>query len=349
MNKTTLIRKVYMDCPICDKLHEVEERKRISTTVIKDVEVAYEEHYYFCANADEEECEFELGSMVNANLMSARNAYRIKMGLLTSNEIVKIRDNYGLSQVDLARLLGWGEATISRYESKAIQDASYDMMLRLVKDDPLITLELLKKNRDKFDAARLIDIRNRIMNNLESRGKEFLTRQTFKGDYAQFDEPSDSNGQKTLDIDKLEVVVSYLAESMEHFYKVKLMKSLWYADALSYKRTGKSMTGLVYRHEAMGALPVGHYNLMNLERINVKEEFNGHYEYASLHVYPNKDIDYSILSECEKSILDEVINKFKTFKANDIVEYMHNEIAYKKTKSGDIIPFDLAREIYDFV
>ena len=337
-----------MECPICDKFHEIEERKRITTTIIKDVEVDYEERYYFCSNADEDECEFELGSMVNSNLMNARNAYRIKMGLLTSNDIVKIRENYGMSQVDLARLLGWGEATISRYESKAIQDASYDMMLRLVKDDPLITLELLKKNRDKFDALRMIDIRNRIMNILESRGKEFLTRKAFKGEYVQFDEPSDSNGQKTLDIDKLEAIVSYMAESMDYFYKVKLMKSLWYADALSYKQTGKAMTGLVYRHEAMGALPIGHYNLMSLERINVKEEFINHYEYASLHIYPNKNIDYSVLSESEKNILDKVITKFRSLKANDIVEYMHEEKAYKMTKNGDIIPFSLSKEIRDF-
>lgn len=83
---------------------------------------------------------------MNKNLLNARNAYRKKKGLLTSDEIVAIRESYGLSQVDLAKLLGWGEATISRYESKAIQDEAYDMMLRLVKDDPLKAMELLKKN-----------------------------------------------------------------------------------------------------------------------------------------------------------------------------------------------------------
>ena len=41
--------------------------------------------------------------------------------------------------------------------------------------------------------------------------KEFLTRQTFKGEYANFDEPSDSNGYTLLDIEKLETIISYLA------------------------------------------------------------------------------------------------------------------------------------------
>ncbi|MEW4413738.1 type II TA system antitoxin MqsA family protein [Clostridium sp. AN503] len=133
MEASTLIRKIHMNCPLCDKIHEVEERKRDTTMTVKGEEVAYEEKFYFCANADEDEAEFESGSMTNKNLLNARNAYRVKKGLLSSDEIVSIRENYGLSQVDWAKLLGWGEATISRYESKAIQDEAYDTMFRLVK------------------------------------------------------------------------------------------------------------------------------------------------------------------------------------------------------------------------
>lgn len=348
MAETTLIRTIHMECPLCDKIHEIEERKRTTTTIIKGEEVTYEERFYFCANSDEEECEFETASMTNQNLLNARNAYRIKRGLLTSDEIVEIRENYGLSQVDLARLLGWGDATISRYESKAIQDDAYDAMLRLIKEDPLTALEFLKKNSDKFSFFKMFEIRGKIVQMLDSRGKEFLTRQTFKGNYVDFDEQSDSNGYKLLDIDKIEAVISYLAKSMSNFYKVKLMKSLWYTDALCYKRTGKAMTGLVYRHEAMGALPVGHYNLMNLENLNVIEEMSYNYDSVLLHVFPSENVDYSILNESEIVILDEVIKKFKNFKASEIVNYMHEEKAYKETVNGAIIPFSLAKEIRDF-
>ena len=107
------------------------------------------------------------------------------------------------------------------------------------------------------------------------------------------------------------------------------------------------MTGLVYRHEPMGALPVGHYRLMNLENINVQEEFGYHYN-SGQHVYPSKNADYSILSNKEKEILDTVIKKFKNFNANEIVDYMHDEDAYKKTLMGAIIPFSLAKEIRRF-
>lgn len=157
--------------------------------------------------------------MTNENLLNARNAYRVKMGLLTSDEIVAIRESYGLSQVDLAKLLGWGEATISRYESKGIQDEAYDTMLRLVKDNPLQALEFLKKNSEKFSVMKRLDIKVKIIEKLDSYGKEFLTRQTFEGEYANFEELSDSNGFAMLNIDKIEAMISYIAEKVDNLFK----------------------------------------------------------------------------------------------------------------------------------
>ena len=347
MEASTLIRKVQMDCPLCDKTHEVEERKRFTTTILKGEEVTYEERFYFCANADANENEFETGFMTNANLLNARNAYRVKHSLLTSDEIVAIRESYGLSQVDLAKLLGWGEATISRYESKAIQDEAYDTMLRFIKDNPLMALEFLKKNAAKFSDQKRLEIRIKIVEKLDSYGKGYLTRQAFEGEYADFEEPSDANGFTVLNIDKIEALISYIAEKVSNLFKVKLMKMLWYVDAFSYKMNGHAMTGMVYRHNTMGALPVGHYSLMNLENLNVHEEESYNFD-SMLHIYPIKGMDYSILSADEKKIIDKVIKKFKNYKAKDIVEYMHEEKAYIKTKPGDIIPFSLAKDIREF-
>lgn len=347
MEGSHLIRKVHMNCPLCDKTHEVEERKRIATINLKGDRVNYEERFYFCPNADEDENEFETGSMTNENLLNARNAYRVKNGLLTSDEIIKIRENYGLSQVDLARLLGWGEATISRYESKAIQDEAYDTMLRLIKDNPLKALEFLKKNAAKFSNSKREDVRSKIVERLDAYGKEYLTRQALVSEYVSFDEPSDSNGFTTLNIDKTEAIISYIAEHVSQLFKVKLMKMLWYVDAYSYKTRGHAITGLVYRHNEMGALPVGHYSLMNLESLNVHEEESYNYD-SMLHVYPTQGMDYEILTAEDKKVLDTVIQRFKNFKTKEIVDYMHEERAYRETKPGEIIPFSIAKYIRAF-
>jgi len=38
MEAITLLRKVHMNCPLCDKMHEVEERKRVTSIELKGEE-----------------------------------------------------------------------------------------------------------------------------------------------------------------------------------------------------------------------------------------------------------------------------------------------------------------------
>lgn len=346
MEGNYLIKTIMMECPLCDKEHEIEERKRISSITIKGDRVEYEESYYLCKNCNENENEFTPAKMNDTNLMRARNAYRVKNELLTSGQIVKIREQYGLSQSDLSNLLGWGEVTISRYENKSIQDGAYDNILKTVRDNPMKAYEFLKKNKDKFSSLKYLEIREKIVQNLDVHGKEFLKRQVLESEYVDYTEPSDLNGNKTLDINKLESIISYFAKRVNNLYKVKLMKMLWYADSLSFKTNGVAMTGLVYCHDAMGALPKGHYKILDLENINVEKEED--YENTRYHILPNDKIDLSALNANEMDILDQVINKFKNFKATDIVEYMHKERAYMETKDGQEIPFSLAKEIRAF-
>ena len=346
MGENRLLRTELMDCPLCDRKHAVEERSRTAKTIIKGEEIYYEETYYCCANSEEGEREFVTGKMMNDNLLNARNAYRVAHGLLTSDEIVKIREKYGLSQVDLANLLGWGEATISRYESKAIQDEAYDNMLRIIKDNPLVALEYLEKNINRFAGLKGYAIRQRIVATLDDEGKEYLQRQSLLGMYVNYNEPCDENGNCVLNIDKLEAVISYFASSIPLLYKVKLMKLLWYSDALSFKKRGTSITGLVYAHDTMGALPLGHYEIVGLENVHVSEEED--YDKIIFRFLPNKNIDLDVLSEEEFDILDTVLDRFGDFGSKDIVRYMHREIAYKNTKDKEIIPFKLAEQIRDF-
>lgn len=346
MNTGNLIRKIQMECPLCDKVHEIEERTRIAKTIIKGAEVHYEETYYFCQNSNEDENEFATGKVENDNLLNARNAYRKDHNLLTSDEIVAIREMYGLSQVDLAKLLGWGEATISRYESKAIQDEAYDNMLRIIRDNSLAAFEFLQKNAEKFTVQKRLGIRQKIMEKLDFAGREFLVRQSLESEYVNYQEPCDSNGNTLLNIDKLETIISYFAKRVDNLFKVKLMKMLWYADSLFFKTHDVTMTGLVYCHDTMGALPIGHYKIVGLENVNKQDEEG--FEYTRYHFLTNERIDENTLSDEEKIVLDKVINKFKTFNSQEIVEYMHDEIAYKETKDKEIIPFSLAKKIREF-
>ena len=65
-------------------------------------------------------------------------------------------------------------------------------------------------------------------------------------------------------------------------------------------------------------------------------------------ILPNDAIDASCLSDEDIDILDKVVDKFDSFTAKEIVQYMHEEMAYTKTKDKEIIPFSLAKEIKEF-
>ena len=114
------------------------------------------------------------------------------------------------------------------------------------------------------------------------------------------------------------------------------------------KQYNKAITGLVYTHQKMGALPVGHSSLVLLDQLNVQEEIDEVHDSTMLHFYPIDNMSYSHLTIQDKDVLDQVIAKFKEYKARDIIAYMHEETAYKQTVMEEIIPFNLAKEIRDF-
>jgi putative zinc finger/helix-turn-helix YgiT family protein len=63
--------------------------------------------------------------------------YRKKHGLLSADEIRAIREQFTLTQSDLARLLRLGANTISRWESgRNVQTAAMDILLRMIRDLP---------------------------------------------------------------------------------------------------------------------------------------------------------------------------------------------------------------------
>lgn len=127
-------------CPICMETHDVQLIETTATIVFKDTNVTYPARYYFCERTEEYYSDEEL---IRVNDCAMKNAYRKAKGLLTSDEIIAIRQKYGITQSDLCLLLGWGEKTITRYESHQVQDFAHDSILRKIADDPAWFLSLL--------------------------------------------------------------------------------------------------------------------------------------------------------------------------------------------------------------
>jgi len=336
-------------CPMCKK-HAAIVLKEKATIIIKGENIEYDETVYFCSTLgeDDEDAYFIPPKVMNENLLKANNAYRKLKGLLTSKEIVDFRSKYDLSQVELSRLLGWGDVTISRYESKAIQDSTYDNELRLIMDNPLMLLKNLEKNKRSFENERYMVLKSKITNTIKEGNNAFVKKLNLYNYYVLYSEPSIENGYTCLNINKLEQVINYFASRISGLGKVFLMKLLWYSDALSFKTRGVAITGLVYEHKPMGALPIGHNEIISLPGINVTETNADNFEYTIYNILPNKNTNTSNISKQEIDILDQVINKFRFYNGSKIANYMHQEYAYINTTPDHIITFAYAKEIKDF-
>jgi len=340
-----LLNKINYNCPFCDEVHEVSVIKDKTKALINNTPVDYEEIYYHCPIEDDR---FVPKDILNQNLLSAKDSYRTLNGLLTSQEIKEVRKIYNLSQKEFANLLGWGDVTVQRYEKKSIQDETYDQKIRSVKNNPKLALEELEKHKDKFENERYNEINELITNLVKTKSVKYLNKEIIESLYIDHKEESQDNGYKLLDIEKVENMIGFFAQNSSRLYKVKLMKLLWYADALFCKKYGNSMSGLVYRHLPLGAVPKAHEEILRYAEssIQIVEEYID--ENIAYKILPKYNINLSKLSPEEISVLQAIIEKFDDMGSRRISEYMHEEVAYRETFDNEIIPYSLARDIRDF-
>lgn len=339
------LEKITYNCPFCDEVHEVSVIKEKTQALVNNTPVEYEGIFYHCSIEDEN---FTPKDILNHNLLAAKDSYRALNGLLTSHEIKEARKLYKLNQKEFAQMLGWGDITIQRYEKKSIQDETYDQKIRTVKNNPKLALAELEKHKDKFEKVRFEEIRELIKELVKTKTIKYLNKEIIESLYIEHRNESEDNGYKLLDLEKVENMIAFFAENSRRLYKVKLMKFLWYTDALFCKKYGKSMSGQVYRHLPLGAVPKAHEEILRYSQssIEIVEEYIE--DNIAYKISPKIKVDLSKFSVEEISILQKILEKFDDMGSKQISNYMHEEIAYQETTDDQIIPYNLARQIRDF-
>lgn len=336
-----LLNRKKMICLCCMEEHDVEIICRRERNVFKGESVEYPAKYYYCDRTDE----FYADEMqISDNDIAMKNAYRSKMGFLTSEDICAIRTKYGISQSDLSLLLGWGGKTITRYEGHQVQDIAHDTILRKLQNDPEWFLALLEKAKVSLSADSYQKYYNTAISLFEKNHDSYL-RKAIQARYARYTDNSIYNGNRKLCLDTVVDVIRYFSNAMRvtNLYKVKLMKFLWYSDFLSYKRRGHAITGLVYQALPMGAVPIAHDSIIDLHGVEYDEIDMG--DGTGYHFKESPNREYQNLSQEDMDILDEVIGIFGQYSTDAIVSAMHEEEAYKKTPPRDIISFQFAERL----
>ncbi len=135
-------------CPICGAGTIKVERKKESFEYKGQV-LTLELTVYSCNVCGES---FYDNEEMRKHQKTIKDFQRRVDGLLTSDEIRQIREKYGLSQRELARILGIAEKSIAKYEAGFVsQSKAMDNLLRVIErfPDVLSYLMLLNQMRER--------------------------------------------------------------------------------------------------------------------------------------------------------------------------------------------------------
>lgn len=278
----------------------------------------------------------------NATLIHAYNEYRKRHKLLLPEEIKKIREQYGLSQRSFAKLLNWGDKTIYRYENGSIQDKVHNSLLLFLRE-PENMRKYLTQNEISLDERKKRKLLS-IVDKLEQ-DKDYQVGSIFDSYFTRI--PSEENGFKIFDYDKLCAMVLFFANKSNELLKTKLMKLLNYSDMIFYKENGISMSGVKYAHLPYGPVPenfdilLGKMTRDNIVHIEISYD-NGYEKHL---VVPETEVPKNVLTDDELNVLERVFNRFKNFGSLGISNYSHKEKGYMSTKQGEIISYSYAKDI----
>lgn len=120
-------------CIDCDSDVNYASASEIRKVTVKGVPVEFNAIKAYCPNCGAPLFVYEVERI---NQVRCYDEYKKKKGLLTSVEIIEIRNKYGLSQTDLAKAIMIGKKNIARYEAGKIQDKSIDLLIRLLDKHP---------------------------------------------------------------------------------------------------------------------------------------------------------------------------------------------------------------------
>jgi len=330
----------FVFCPTC-LINDSKIISKKETFDVKGDKIDITSNVRICNKCGQEIFDEELDS---ANLERAYAIYRKRCGLMTPDEIREIREKYRLSQRAFGKILGWGEITIHRYETGAIQDEAHNNILELLKN-PENMKAMLLKNKDKLNASQYKKAMAAVNQMLYENPNSALFSHI--NDTLQMKPADIYSGYKKFDLEKFLNTILFFSTKDNELYKTKLNKYLFYFDFLTFKHTTVSATGSRYKKYPYGPVPED-YDL--LLWIAEKESYveilpTQKYDYTGEIIKPLADYDEDIFTEDEFKILNKILNMFIDKTAAVASQISHDEEGYKQTKDRELISYEYANAI----
>ena len=330
-------------CPYCKKEVEYKVEKR-DLKEFRGIEVNTFENVAIC-----NECKQDLyvNEIEDENNKRIYQIYREKANIIKAEDIIKLRKKYDISQRELTSILGFGKMTINRYERGGLPTKSQSDYIKLLIENDDKFIEKVKEayennNINEKTYKKIVSegqeeniSKKRVQENIRRYLKEVLNRK-----------PDIYNGYKSLDLEKVENIISYIASKVKNLTITSLNKYLWYIDMLSFNKRAVAITGLTYQNQKFGPTIVyKKYDELSLLDDNYQREDIETENGNTTKIISNDNFNLDKISDSEKEIIDTIIKLLKNKKVTDISEMSHREDGWKKTKRFEQISFEYAMNL----
>ena len=289
--------------------------------------------YYVCQDTGEQFTTEEQDEQLCNELY---NQYRVRHGIPFPDEIRKTRERYGLSCAQITEIVGFGQNQWRQYENGCVPSESNGRIIAAIKSRECM-LSMLEACRNQFDENTYSKIKEKVLNSSDEKFAD-INSFYFYGNTQR----GAGNGYSEMNPDKLQAMVRLIV-SMEKdgVSKTKLNKEMFYADFYSYRKYGRSISGLAYRALQYGPVPE-HYETVydHVEGIDKRIVANEDFEYELLYC---ASPDTSALSKEDIEAINNVMNVLVGMNRSEVVELSHNEYCWLNNKDYHaIIPYDEA-------
>jgi uncharacterized phage-associated protein len=137
---------------------------------------------------------------------------------------------------------------------------------------------------------------------------------------------------------KIGNLLNYISSQIPNLSMTKALKLLYLIDETSFMRTGVPVTWLDYKVWEMGPVAEELYNelrhdqsiLQNGEVVNLGSfveimKTDAYEGQTQITIYPKGDYQLSEFSSFEKELIDNVIDRFGTYSAKQLIDLLHEE------------------------
>ena len=201
---------------------------------------------------DEKEKQYTTDESDTACYFQATNQYREKHGIPYKDEIVALRERYGLSATKMSAILGFGTNQYRLYEMGEVPSESNGKIIRLAMC-PQVFLDLVHGSRCQLtdkEYAKIVSKAEEVIKASAHRQDELReAKRLFPTGRGM------ANGFAPLSTVRLKNLLLYLLQQMGETFLTKMNKVLFYIDFLSYRERGMALSGLAYQALELGPAP----------------------------------------------------------------------------------------------